>query len=1191
MRQLLHIADNKTHELSESLQDLQHQAYPAKLARADAELEHLKQLVGSLEKENESLRQRYEEFGAQVDQYMQEQAQEKAAVVAKNDDQLKRLEAQMDDIKRQAQEALRSKQQEVLRTTDQLKVRHEALGRIEQKNSVLQERISALEAQVAEEKMRGTQHAGKLEKEITRGRMALEREQEKLQLAKKALGDMKEKYEDKIKSLQDALTLQNQQSVKEKELEARTRWQNEFVSKQEARIEALKAKYDAALENQQNELVRARQAAVNSASTAAAKLESARTSLKQEEDQERLRRAEALAREQKRKEDEEADRVRLAAHKKAERDLDEREKRLLERERAMLEREAAAEQRKQALDIQQKQVKEAAASAARATAAASTSAAPNVVVLNVSAGDDDDDSFAGTGAVAHEKSEKTVKVINKVPASGGGAKRLGSVSGTDSAFVSRGQHEAELAAREVQAALQAEDRVKKLMREFEERKENEFRAAMVSVRKGIQKLEAGLDEAKVQKKNLEEQLLNERQAFVILKQENDELRDSRGPIVQRLEEANENIGRLRAVVKESREKYLQLEEQFKNAQHTSEQATSTANETQSAISELQKRIEELERAKASTEASLSASESGRKELQDHVLSLEMKIQEEREHFNAERLTLDEQSTTELRSTSVQYDAELQKVQEQVRRFQADNRESQERGMALEHELRELREEDERQKAVIDRGKADLAQQRKEFADLARMHKSLKDSMHSSVEDERSRRIAAETQSLELVKEVARAKRQKETDLRTCHDHLRLVAREWADMKRSVRSDLQLAWNQVTQDVSAKGLAWQKQMDSFMSDRDSKWRQRIKQDKQEWKRRLAQKDSEMDAMLSSRRVMDQSKYDQLAHRLEQKAKEVDDLEARLGVQVDLNTSLQQTIEKMERDAEYRRQESSALQQAASTAQEKANHHQQETDAALAALEKWKKIADKLRTFVVSIGHDKQASGGDFAAISAVDSSPSLALGDADWSENFDLRELSKQLGRIGALVRENGEKVVATAKQESSQPLVSELEAAKKCLEQYWRPSLIGDSDALDSDTSMASEDALFYYQHLPWFVAVDRAIVRMKKTHEEQLASLRGDIARIGAEKQTVLDSGVQLQESINVLLFEKETLLQEMEMLSKTMQKRKDQELLEQRADFDRRIEQLKLHAERDHMKSEQDLEVSVRLGACDMVSQSQTD
>lgn len=1172
LRQMLHAADAKTQELSESLHDLQHQAYPAKLARADAELEHLKQHVGSLEKENESLRQRYEEFGAQVDQYMQEQAQEKAAVIAKSDEQLKRLEAQMDDVRRQAQEALRAKQQEILRTTDQLKVRHEALGRLEQKNSVQQERISALEAQLAEEKVRTTQHTGKLEKEITQGRLALEREQEKIQGAKKALTDMKEKYEGKIKALQEALTLQNQQTVKEKELEARTRWQNEFVSKQEARIEALKAKYDAALENQQNELLRARQAAATSATTAATKLESARASLKQEEDQERLRRAEAQAREQKRKEDEEADRARLAARKKAERELDEREKRLLERERAMLEREAAAERRKQALDNQQKQLKEAAAAAAtRAAAAAQSSVAPNVVVMNVSTGDDDRDSSVGTNTTSHQSSGKTVKVINKVPG-GGGSHRA---AGSDSSFVPRGQHEAELAAREAQTMLRAEERVKTLMREFEERKENEFRAAMVNVRKGIHKLEAALEEAKAQKKNLEEQLLNERQAFVILKQENEELRESRGPIMQRLEEANENIGRLRAVVKESREKYVQLEEQLTSMHRSNEQTAQTVKESQRSMTELQERSKELEQAKASIEASLQASESGRKELQDHVLSLENKLRKEREHFDVERIALGERSTKELQSTSAQYDSALQHLQEQVQRLETDNRENHERSMSLELELRKLREENEQQKAAMDRGKADLGQQRKEFADLARMHKNLKDSMHSAVEDERSRRIAAETQSLELVKEVARVRSRKEADLRTCHEQLQLVVRDWADMKRSVRSDLQLAWSQVSQDMSATGLTWQKRVDILMADRDSKWRQRIKQDKHEWKRRLAQKDSEMDEMLSSRRVTDQSKYDQLAHRLEQKAGEVNDLEARLGVQVDLNTSLQLTVEKMERDVEHRRQELSALQQAVSTAQEKTTQHQQEKDAAVVALEKWKRIADKLRAFVVSIGQDKQASGSDFTAHTAVEPSPAHPLDDPDWSENFDLRELSRQLGRIGALVRENGEKIAASAKQESSQPLASELESAKRCLEQYWRPALLGDPDALDSDTSMASEDALFYYQHLPWFVAVDRAIVRMKKTHEDQLASLRSDVARISAERQSALDSGVQLQNSINMLRFEKETLLQEMETLSKTMLKQKDQELLDQRADFERRIDQLKLHAERDHMKSEQDLEV----------------
>lgn len=1165
LQQLLRIAESKVHEMSGSLQELQRQEYPAKLARVEAELEHQHQQIATLEKENESLRQRYEEFGAQVDQYMHEQAEERVSIAAMNDEQVKSLEAQIDDTKRQAQDALRSKQQELLRMTDQLKIRHEALNRMEQKNAALHEQIASLETQLSDEKLRAVQQVGRLEKDIAQGRVAVEREQEKVQLAKRALIEVKEKYEAKIKTLQEKLTLHSQQTLKEKEMEARTRWQNEFMAKQEARMETLKAKYDAALENQRNDLASARQAALESASIAAAKLEHAQSARKQEEEQESLRRAEAIARENKHKEDAETDRARVVAHKKTERELEEREKRLMERERVVTERETFVERRRQAVEAEQKQVKEKAATVARSTAA-SVSAAPNVVVLNVSSDENESRGQSLSRNIEGDQGGKTIKVVNKVPTS---AKLL------NDAYISRGQHEAELQAREAQAALRAEEKAKQLAREFEERKEKEFRFAMVNVRKGIQKLEISLDEARADKKSIEEQLLDERQAFVILKQENEELKESKTLIVLRLEEANENIGRLRVIVKESRDKCRQLDEQFAHAQRESEVAVKSSHDAERSVLDLKQWITELEHAKSKVEASLNASESGRKELQEYVISLEAKLREQRNQFDAEKMALGEQTSKELQSTSVQFDSRVQALESQVDTLESIHRRSEEQVEALKRDIGNLQEEKKSVETGAAEAKKELAQQRKEFADLSRMYKNLKGSMQFSVEDEQSKRAAAETQSLELVNKLGRITSQKGTDLRACRWKLQQLSREWVDMKKSVQSDLQLSWTLLSQDASTQGLAWQMQLDALLTERDNKWRQRITQDKDEWKRRLAQKESEMDAMLSDHRMTDQSKYDQLAQRLEEKSKDAQQLEAQLNAQMDVTSSQQQTIQRLEHDTDYRLQELASLRSSLAITEAKTRQSEQDKADALSAVEKWRRIADTLRTFVASIAQDKQPQLDNSIASTTVGSLPPLS--DVSWSDSGDLQELSRQLSQIRSLVRENGEKIVASAKHESLQPLESELAAAKKCLEPYWRPVFGYHSDIMDSDTSIASDDTFLYYQHLPWFVAVDQAIKRIKRSHDEQLALLRKDITNAQSEKQAASDTSTQLQETINVLRFEKETLLREMELLSNTLAKRKEQELSEQRSHFERRLDHAKIHAEHEHIKTEQDLQVSL--------------
>eukprot|EP00644_Phytophthora_capsici_P007295 jgi/Phyca11/506862/fgenesh2_kg.PHYCAscaffold_22_\ len=91
------------------------------------------------------------------------------------------------------------------------------------------------------------------------------------------------------------------------------------------------------------------------------------------------------------------------------------------------------------------------------------------------------------------------------------------------------------------------------------------------------------------------------------------------------------------------------------------------------------------------------------------------------------------------------------------------------------------------------------------------------------------------------------------------------------------------------------------------------------------------------------------------------------------------------------------------------------------------------------------------------------------------------------------------------------------------------------------------------------------------------VSALHRDVATKEAEKNELLDGRRQWHEVNNLLRFEKDTLLREMELLRQTLQKRKEQELQELRAEYDMRIEQLKQRHDRSVMKSDQDYETAL--------------
>ncbi|ETI56325.1 hypothetical protein F443_01075 [Phytophthora nicotianae P1569] len=1149
LKHLLSMSESKMREVAQALHQLQSEDYPAKLARMESELAHQQQMATLAEKDHEDLKRRYQEFGEQVEQYMNEQTQEKAAIALKGEEQVKQLQTQLEIVGRQAQDALKTKQNEVTRVMDQLKFRQEALNKAEKKLASLEESAKATEAQQVETNLRHEKQVGGLEKEIVRWRHALEKEQEKVASLQNALAETKDKYERKIVSLQDAITRQNRQGAQEKELEARTRWQNEFVAKQDARIQELKEKYDTALENQQAELLQARQMALDTANAAAAKWEKAKLAQKQEEDLERRRRAEDAVREKDRKEEQRALQM---AQKRMQQEFDEREKRLMERERALMEKEKRVER-------QQEEAKKTASS----VPVAST---PSVVVLNVNSTDEEVDDHQGSESAL-------VKVASK---SRRHSEKFGRQEVEGGNNIPLAQHTAELQANEAQAALRAEERVQKLMQEFQERKESEFRAAMVNVRKGIQKLEVSLEETRAEKKRIEEQLLSERQAFVALKNEYGEAKDAKRTVVQRLEEANENIGKLRTVVGDLQAKCQSLEEQCKSTVVQKEECEAIAASAQKSNDHLREQLTRLTEAAAhlenSLDTSVESSEQSKKELLDRIAVLEHHIQAREEHFEAEMSAMEEENTRELRNVSSQYDTNLRKLQETIDTVQQGYMEQEAKAKQLGSTVRELTAAKDSLLTLVENMKTESSKQRKDFADLSRMHKNLSESMNGRVnavnealEEERSRRVSTEMRALKAEKLAEHIKSDRERCLRTCRQNLQQLAREWKEVRKGVSSEMNVGWVYLQKELAVAGVEWRKRTEELLQEADTVWTRKAKQDKQEWKKRLSQKDKEMDGLLSSQRVNDQTKYDQVVARLEKKAQELEELETRLTTQMDLNSDLQRSVQRLEEDHRLGLVELSSLQERLSAAQIATQQETKEKDRVSALLKTQKAMCDKYRSFASSVA---KQGGAELTDSVLNDDNADIENEHSAWNVRMFSDELTKLATRLQETQAQAIHKAIAEAtvdtKEGVSAPLLSELEAAKSALKFLWGETT--------PDTDNGEYDG-----HLPWYVRAARTVRKERDAHDQMVSTMQRDLAAKEAENKEILDSKKKWQEANNLLRFEKDTLLREMELLRQTMQKRKEQELQELQAECNVRIEQLKQRHDRAIMKSDQDYETAM--------------
>lgn len=1122
LKQLLSMAEAKSNELNRSLQQLTKEDYPSRVARLEAQLVQQKQSFAVLEKEKDALSKKYEEFGEQVDIYMQEQAKEKATVLEDGEKQVTQLRNEIAAVRQQAQDALKTKQAEVLRALDQAKFRHEALQKTEQKNLMLQEQIAATEKANNEESLRHAKQISVMEKELTQWRHGVQKEQEKVKQLEQALLKTRDDYERNLAALESSVEQHKQQNLKEKELEARTRWQNDFALKQEARIDALKAKYDAALENQQAELLRARQMAMDTATATAAKLEKSllldKTKRSERNDEEEIRklRLELLAKEKECKEKQARDTARL----RHQHELEEREKRLVERERLVNEKEQRVLQKR--------------AEKAKQPAMAS----PRVLVMNVHANGEDVEKHKSesNGAVTVVSQSRPTKAED---------------SRKHQDCIPIAQHKAELDAKEAQAALQSEERLKAGIHDYQLKKEKEFRAAMVNVRKGIQKLESSLDEARTEKKSIEEQLLSERQAFVSLKQELDDTTEAKRVIVQRLEDANDNIGKLLKVAKESQAKCQELEKQLDQAIQSNKHDSASADAAKQTCQELNDEIKRLTSAKIDLQMKLDDTDERQKQLRDHVSSLENQIRVLDEEHSKEKNSWDETKKNELAAAASQYDSraaglksELEELRSRYELVESSHGNAEQTLIDLNREKKELED-------ALAKLKSDSVQQRKEFKDLARMYKSLSEAMQQKTGIERADKTATEVQLQEVKKRAQLVAAEKKRALQESISRLDQLRMEYDELKRGVVTELKTTWKGLKHDFALSCSELRKYAEDIRLKESIAWRQKLKEEKRAWKSKMEQKEREAAVITANYRLADQTKLDQMTLRLEYKVNELEQVQARYQDLHATNDKLQQEVRQMEIDYDRRVLEQSQLSDRLSVTQNATEQEAKQAARLQALLARRTKICQLYHGFVTTTMKDFGVA------------SPGILLRETDgkWQDEWEEQQLSLELERLQELLSDHMQSALSKVKQDSVSSFAAELEAAKRTLQSYW--------DHLDT----SSTDDL--NQHLPWYVVVSRTFKQAQEERLLKITNLSQELAEREMEVHELSQNKEQLQETQRMLQFERETLMREMNVQGQNLQKKKDQETTDLRLEWERKVETLKHRHEKENINAKEELRV----------------
>ncbi|TMW57252.1 hypothetical protein Poli38472_003177 [Pythium oligandrum] len=1136
LEHLLALAEKKNDELSRSILQVHAEEFPTKLLKLEHTLEEQRRVNTTLEKENEHLKKRYEEFGEQVETYMEEQAQTRAALVKKADEQTQELRAEIGAVRQQGIDAVKAKHNELLRIADQVKFRQDALTKAEQKNAALEERVNALETMGADEKLRQAKAVSDMEKEISQLRLRLEKEQEKIKEQEARMVEVKQGYEHKIAAMQEAHDQQQHQSLKERELEARTRWQNDFVAKQEARIESLKNKYDAALEAQQNELLRARQIAIDAAKSATEKVEEVKAQHQnQREDAEEARRLREEARDAERQRAE-IEKARETEHRKQLRELDEREKRLIEREQLLLKKERDRERRK-------------AAEEAVATAAGNkkSEVTPSVVVLNMNASEDQEheEKIAG-GAIAIVNKRNAPRPLPR-------ASENNQETDIHEDCVPRAQHKAELQAHEAQIALEAEKRVQKQMQEFQERKEREMRNAMVNVRKGIQKLEASLENEKAERKRFEEELFSERQEFVTVKSNLEEAKEAKRTMAQRLEEANNNIGRLRDLVKDALHKQMAAEERMRAAQDATARTTQDKEELQNHLDQVKKELKscvsELKVLRAEVQTSRNASDG----FAQQVEILRKQLEQQAKHFEEELAQANEDKVAEMGKLSSELWMQIRALEVQLEERSGQSEELEARSSGAQRSIEELRSYKEQLERKLEETRADQVKQRERFNDLARMYKSSSESMKAKLQEEQQKQEHLERALDDALQQRDRVKNNKRKALEACHLRVQRLEKECQELRERVASEMQAALSRFLETTRLAGAEANVFLKQALQAQNAEAHQHMEKVVNEWRVRVEEKEKELLTVLAHQKVDDQTKFDQLMTQLEHKSlllQQADDEKAALAKRA---SEFEQIVKKLEHENELRALEQFHLADRLSSSQSVTEREAEEKQQLRESMARVSNTSKVLLTFVLRLMKDQRI---DKTSVEAVQKR--VGTGPESW----DAEALQRDLSKLRQQVNDKVQTQSTQATEAEIKSLQVELDAAKAAFK-----SLV--------KAEWSASDG--FSEHLPWYVAAVRAVKMEMARLAQEIEHERAAVVSREMETKGVSTSAEKLQQTIAALEFEKETLKHELNLHLQTLQKKRDQDLQDQREDYERRLEQLQRRHGKEQMKVKEEHQLTI--------------
>ncbi|GLE07769.1 hypothetical protein PINS_up018435 [Pythium insidiosum] len=326
-----------------------------------------------------------------------------------------------------------------------------------------------------------------------------------------------------------------------------------------------------------------------------------------------------------------------------------------------------------------------------------------------------------------------------------------------------------------------------------------------------------------------------------------------------------------------------------------------------------------------------------------------------------------------------------------------------------------------------------------------------------------------------------------------------------------------------------------------------WERKSVEEERMWRQRVEQRERAIQDLVSDQREVDQSKLDQMMSKLQAKEEELLQLNRKIADESFRADGFHRTVIALREELDIRRLEQSQLAEQLTSTQRVSMRdadHRQQLEGVASHLRELLRV---FRSFVMDVANDFGVPATAIPVFLAGDE-----LTDGLLVSAYE-GPLISSLSAVRQCLSERMKATCAIAAQEGAAPLEAELNASKETLRR-----LI--PNAPEANDELA--------RHLPWYVSIARAI-------EDQLLRLRQeaeDIARGHVSTQlnatAVADEMERLSESHRAVVFEKDTLLRELELQIQAMQKKHAQDMQQQREDLERKTEQLQRRFEKETWK-----------------------